>query len=199
MRTDNSGIPGRLRRSMDAATYATNALSALDEAAFFLSVIEKDYHDLLQNGELEEIISAADAIKSSIHKTNLAANPIYIGFEDAIASYHSKSRYESVLVPKDLIAYENSEKIRIQFPESCKYAGYSTWLSRKFVTDSLAGDMIQVRYYPDWIITLYRYERNQEGRMAPAERREISASEFLRDIHDACTFYMQESQGICMQ
>ena len=51
MRTDNSRIPGRLRRSMDAATYATNALSALDEAAFFLGVIEKDYQDLLQYGQ----------------------------------------------------------------------------------------------------------------------------------------------------
>ena len=189
-------IPGKLKRAMEASSYAANVLSALNEASYFLDIIESEYPEMFDESEIQDLKLVKSSVRNIIHQTNIATDPLFSHFEEAVSSYHAKSRYESVLIPKELVAYENDKRIRIQFPEDCDNAGYSAWMSKKFITDSLAGDMLQIRYYNDWEITLYRYESNPSGKIISTDRKTIDASEFIKDIQQACDFYMRENREI---
>ena len=110
-------IPGKLKRAMEASSYAANVLSALNEASYFLDIIESEYPEMFDESEIQDLKLVKSSVRNIIHQTNIATDPLFSHFEEAVSSYHAKSRYESVLIPKELVAYENDKRIRIQFPE----------------------------------------------------------------------------------
>ena len=92
----------------------------------------------------------------------------------------SKPKYESFIIPRDLLDYENDKKILIHIPDEMEYGGYSTWFSKKFVTDDPSGEMLQVRMYPDWEISMYRYEKEENGKYHAVEMKKVAAENLFQ-------------------
>ena len=47
-------IPGKLKRAMEASSYAANVLSALNEASYFLDIIESEYPEMFDESEIQD-------------------------------------------------------------------------------------------------------------------------------------------------
>ena len=74
-----------------------------------------------------------------------------------------RKRYDSFLVDQNLIEYESDNKILIRFPENSEYNGYSLWINNKYFTKSIDGDGYQVRFYPDALLRIRKYEKQPDG------------------------------------
>ena len=188
-----------IRRAIDAVEMSLRAMELMDETVWIMQMIAYKYEDMLPEDSILKLKDIQNHLKDEIHETNVATNEIFVHLEDEVASHGSKVKYKSILMPKEIVAYENDKKILIRFPADCNDAGYSTWLSKKFVTEDPAGDNLQVRYYPDWKISLYRYERAPSGRMEPVDKREINAQTFTENIQAAANMYQLHDPGISYQ
>ena len=165
------------KRVDTAANECLEVMRLMKNAEFTLSAVMFQYGDLLSEDRKNEISEIRKELGRQIHETNIAANEIFQKQDDLLSVYAKKTEYESIMIPKDILRYENDQKVLIELPEGCKYSGYSFWMSKKFVTDDPSGDSLQVRYYPDWMFRIYRYERSPKGKYVPSDRKEISASE----------------------
>lgn len=74
-----------------------------------------------------------------------------------------KRRYDSFLVDQNLIEYESENRILIRFPDSSDYNGYSIWVNDKYFTKTIDGDGYQVRFYPDALLRIRKYVKQQDG------------------------------------
>lgn len=185
-----------MRRTIDAVEMSLRAMELMDETVWIMQMIAYKYENMLPTEDIDRLKNIQNRLKDEIHETNIATNEIFIHLEDEIASHGSKVKYKSILMPKDIVAYENDTKILIKFPNDCTDAGYSTWLSKKFVTEDPTGERFQVRYYPDWKISLYKYVRSPSGKMEPVDKREINAQAFTENIQIAANLYQIQESGI---
>ena len=179
-------VPAPIKKYLEATDYCISAMQQMDDAAWKLSMIVFRFKDVLSKEQLAEISRIQENLKKEIHQTNVATNGLFVKLEDAVRVHAAGPQIQSILVPKNLVVRKTDQKILIGLPEGCKNQGYGAWFSRKFVTESPDGDSLQVRYYSDWLISLYRYEPGASGRMEPVERKEADAMEFAADIRMAC-------------
>ena len=196
MKSNEMSMPDSLLRSMEATEYALRAMEMMDEAVWILKTITSRYGDIIPQDEMEDIKGIIGGLKKQIHETNISTNAIFVHLHDAIASYSEHPSYKSVIVPKDIVTYENDQKILVRFPEECVNGGYSVWFSKKFVSLDPAGDNLQIRYYPDWKINLYKYQKNSSGRMVPVDKKEIDTAMFAQNIQTATNIYALHEPGI---
>jgi len=196
MKSNEMSMPDSLLRSMEATEYALRAMEMMDEAVWILKTITSRFGDIIPPDEMEDIKGIIGGLKKQIHETNISTNAIFVHLHDAIASYSEHPSYKSVIVPKDIVTYENDQKILVRFPEECVNGGYSVWFSKKFVSLDPAGDNLQIRYYPDWKINLYKYQKNSSGRMVPVDKKEIDTALFAQNIQTATNIYALHEPGI---
>lgn len=128
MKSNEMSMPDSLLRSMEATEYALRAMEMMDEAVWILKTITSRFGDIIPPDEMEDIKGIIGGLKKQIHETNISTNAIFVHLHDAIASYSEHPSYKSVIVPKDIVTYENDQKILVRFPEECVNGGYCLYV-----------------------------------------------------------------------
>lgn len=113
-------------------------------------------------------------IKEMQAEANSIAGMLLQSFDDlSMGMVKQKKRYDSFLADQASVGYESEKRILLNFPEYSEYSGYSVWINQRYFTKSLDGDGYQVRFYPDSIIRIHHYEK-QDDAYVDIETKEIS-------------------------
>lgn len=109
-------------------------------------------------------------------EANSIADMLLQSFDDlSTNAVKQKKRYDSFLVNQNSIGYESEKRILLNFPENSEYSGFSVWINQRYFTKSMDGDGYQVRFYPDSIIRIHHYKKQNDEYVA-VETKEISGT-----------------------
>ena len=167
-------------RTSDACLDCIHMLAVIDGANWMITDVAHKYADYLTEDDKKKLDEVKRDLKECTHKTNSALEGIFSKLSTFIQPVASKPKYESFIIPRELIDYENDKKILLHIPDEMEYGGYSTWFSKKFVTDDPSGEMLQVRMYPDWEISMYRYEKEENGKYHAVEMKKVVAENLFQ-------------------
>ena len=92
-------------------------------------------------------------------------------------SIRQPQRYDAILVDQNLVGYESEKKILVNFPENSEFNGYSVWINHKYFTKSIDGDGYQIRFYPDSLLKIHKYEKEAD-KYVPVDTKEITGAAF---------------------
>ena len=189
---DQESTMKEMMRAVEAGEYSIQAMHMMDESKWIIDILIESYPDMLSEEDVQNLKEIQTVLKKAIHAVNVASNNIFIGIDDAISKSLKKTSYETLLMPREIVQFENTDKILITFPRGCQFQGYSTWLSKKFVHESPDSENYQINYYPGWKFSVYKYEKSSGGRMVPTQKQEIDTEAFQKDIKTAYRMYQAQ-------
>ena len=128
-------------RTSDACLDCIHMLAVIDGANWMITDVAHKYADFLTEDDKKKLDEVKRDLKECTHKTNSALEGIFSKLSTFIQPAASKPKYESFIIPRELIDYENDKKILLHIPDEMEYGGYSTWFSKKFVTDDPSGGL----------------------------------------------------------
>ena len=169
-----------LLRISDACHECIDMLAAIDGMEWLLTSLAYKYSDFLTEDDQKKLDEVKRDLKECTHKANAAVEGIFSKLSTFTFPTVTKPKYESFVIPRELITYENDKKILVRLPDEMEYGGYSTWFSKKFVTEDPSGEMLQVRMYPDWKISMYRYEKGENGKYQATEMKTVVAENLFQ-------------------
>ena len=185
-------------RTSDACHECIQMLAAIDGADWLLTALAYKYSDFLTEADQKALNEVKRDLKDCTRRTNAALEGIFSKLQSFILPAVPKPKYESFVIPREIITYENDKKILLQIPEEMEYGGYSIWFSKKFITEDPSGEMLQVRMYPDWKISLYRYEKDEKGKYQAVEMKTENAENLFRMFSDLENAFQKDDMTVAL-
>ena len=167
---------------MEAANDCVKVMAMLNDVEFLLSGVIKQCGNMIPEESCNSLNEIRKRLKDEIHQTDKASDSIFQMMQHLLSEYPTGASYRTIIVPKGYISYEDERRILISIPEPCEYGGYSIWFSRKFVTEDPSDGFLQVRYYPDWKLRLFKYIQAPSGSYYPENKVEVTADQLYSDF-----------------
>ena len=112
-------------RTSDACLDCIHMLAVIDGANWMITDVAHKYADFLTEDDKKKLDEVKRDLKECTHKTNSALEGIFSKLSTFIQPAASKPKYESFIIPRELIDYENDKKILLHIPDEMEYGGYS--------------------------------------------------------------------------